>query len=76
MNTLKLKFAMAAVLLSGSFPVSAHTGNHGTSSWYHYVVSADHAALFLLLVLSGLGILTYLARKPVAVRKLTARKKV
>jgi len=61
MKPLKSKFTLAGVLLSGSHQVSAHAGNHGVSSWYHYVASADHVAVFLLLVLSGLGMLTYFA---------------
>lgn len=74
MNTLKLKFTLAVVLLSGSCQVWAHTGNHGMSSWYHYLASADHAVVFLLLVLCGLGILTYLGRKPAGSRKQVVRK--
>ena len=59
MNTLKSKFTLAGVLLSGSCQVSAHTGNHGMASWYHYLASADHAAVFALLAVSGLGLITY-----------------
>jgi hypothetical protein len=74
MNILKSKFTLAGVLLSGSCQVSAHTGNHGIFSWHHYVASADHAAVFLLLVLAGLGVLTYFARKPAGNRTLVVRK--
>ena len=56
MNTLKSKFTLAVVLLSGPCQVWAHTGNHGMSSWYHYLASPDHALLLVALALTGLGI--------------------
>lgn len=67
MNTLKSKLALTGVFLSGSCQVSAHTGNHGTSTWHHYLTSANHAPVFLLLALFGLGILIYFSRKLPAV---------
>lgn len=59
MNTLKSKIIIGGPLLSGACQVSAHTGNHGIASWHHYLVSADHSAVAVLLVVSGLGLITY-----------------
>ena len=74
MKPLKLKLTLACVLLSAAHQVSAHAGNHDVSSWHHYLTSADHAAVFLLLVLSGLGVLTYFSRKRAGTRTLAVRK--
>jgi hypothetical protein len=68
MNTLKSKLTLASLLLSGSCQALAHTGDHGISFWHHYVASVDHVSVFLLLALSGLGILTYFALKPASNR--------
>ena len=52
---IKIKNYYRGAASCGACQVSAHTGNHGIASWHHYLVSADHSAVAVLLVVSGLG---------------------
>ncbi len=54
MNTVKSKIAFTGALLAGSSLVSAHPGDHGVSSWHHFLSSPDHAAALVLVALAVL----------------------
>ena len=51
MNTFKSKIALAGGLLAQSSLVFAHSGDHGGSSWHHFLSGPDHAGALVLVAL-------------------------
>jgi hypothetical protein len=54
MNTVKSKIVFSGALLAESSLVFAHSGDHGVSSWHHFLSSPDHAAALVLVALAVL----------------------